>query len=82
MGDGLASARASRPQQVCPANTIALDLVLGISASTPVTGVAAQVDLARWSHRLVDDLLRASLPRPGNHAQSSHLHVGQLLDAR
>eukprot|EP00959_Pyramimonas_sp_CCMP1952_P448337 9388100-Pyramimonas_sp.AAC.1 len=59
---------------------MACDLAIGISAQTSVTGVAAQVDLTRRSHRLIDDLLRAGLEFPGNRAQSSHLHLGRFLD--
>eukprot|EP00959_Pyramimonas_sp_CCMP1952_P301510 6308390-Pyramimonas_sp.AAC.2 len=80
MDDGHASMRASAPQHVWPADTMAFDPIIGISAQTPVAGVAAQVDLARWSHRSIDDLLGTSLQLPGRRAPSSHLHVGRFLD--
>eukprot|EP00959_Pyramimonas_sp_CCMP1952_P370017 7749610-Pyramimonas_sp.AAC.1 len=81
MDDGLAGIRESTPQQFCPANTIAFDLVIGISAQTSATGVAVQVDLARRSHRQIGDRLRAGLQLPGSRAQSSHLYGDRFLDA-
>eukprot|EP00959_Pyramimonas_sp_CCMP1952_P242017 5059119-Pyramimonas_sp.AAC.1 len=61
MDDWLTHWRVSTPEQVCPANTMAFDLVIGISTQSSIAGVAMQVHIARWSHRSIDDLLRAGL---------------------
>eukprot|EP00959_Pyramimonas_sp_CCMP1952_P286481 5990429-Pyramimonas_sp.AAC.1 len=60
---------------------MAFDFAVGISVQTPVAGVAVQVDLAHWCHRLIGDLLRAGLQLPGDRVQSSHMHVGRFLNA-
>eukprot|EP00959_Pyramimonas_sp_CCMP1952_P119887 2506693-Pyramimonas_sp.AAC.1 len=81
MDDRRASTRASTTEQACPANALAFDQAISISAQTWVTGVAVQVDLARRSHHLIGDLLKAGLQFPGNRAQSSHLDDDICLGA-
>eukprot|EP00959_Pyramimonas_sp_CCMP1952_P215459 4507762-Pyramimonas_sp.AAC.1 len=59
---------------------MALNLVIRIAVQATATGIAVQIDLARWCHRCTNDLLKAGLQLLGNRAESSHLHIGRFLD--
>eukprot|EP00959_Pyramimonas_sp_CCMP1952_P167668 3504328-Pyramimonas_sp.AAC.1 len=64
MDDRLASRRVSTPWQVCPANAIAFDLVIGIAVQATAAKIAMQINLALWCHRLINYSLRAGLQLP------------------